>query len=86
MCQRVGKEFDRVSGDPGPICTLWLADYHLCRARGTDDRERAKELLLWVVDNARESGILAEQIHPYEGYALSVSPLHGAIRPSSSVS
>ncbi|MFN2529650.1 MAG: glycoside hydrolase family 15 protein, partial [Candidatus Baltobacteraceae bacterium] len=29
----------------------------------------------WVTDHTLESGILAEQVHPYTGAPLSVSPL-----------
>ncbi|MEK6978409.1 MAG: glycoside hydrolase family 15 protein, partial [Candidatus Hydrothermarchaeota archaeon] len=35
----------------------------------------AMDLLEWTADHALESGILAEQVNPYTGEPLSVSPL-----------
>ena len=40
-----------------------------------DDLAQAATLIKWVTDHTLESGILAEQVHPYTGAPLSVSPL-----------
>ena len=73
--QQVSHDLDRVPGNPWFICTLWLANWHVARAQKIEDLARARELLEWVVAHALPSGILAEQIHPYTGEPLSVSPL-----------
>ncbi|MBI4318757.1 MAG: glycoside hydrolase family 15 protein [Chloroflexi bacterium] len=72
---QVSRDVERVPGNPWFICTLWLANWHIAKARMIADLGRARELLGWVVAHARQSGVLAEQIHPYSGEPLSVSPL-----------
>ena len=57
------------------ICTLWLADYYIARAKTAADLDKALELLDWVVKNALPSGVLAEQLDPATGEHVSVSPL-----------
>ncbi len=64
-----------VPGNPWIICTLWLADWYIAKAASPADLERAMELIEWVVDRALPSGTLPEQVHPYTGQPLSVSPL-----------
>ncbi|MBI4497251.1 MAG: glycoside hydrolase family 15 protein [Chloroflexi bacterium] len=64
-----------VPGNPWFICTLWLADWYLARARTFQDLERPLALLRWTAQHALPSGVLAEQVHPYTGAPLSVSPL-----------
>ena len=68
---QVSKDTEQVPGNPWIICTLWLAEWYI--AKGNMDK--GKELLQWVVNHASESGLLAEQIHPYNNQPLSVSPL-----------
>lgn len=69
---RVSKE---VTGNPWFICTLWLADYLIEKARDEKDMAEAMELMTWVADHALPSGVLAEQVHPFSGRPISVSPL-----------
>lgn len=69
--QQVSQEITEVPGNPWPISTLWLAEWHI--AKGNLDR--GSKLLQWVVDHASNTGVLAEQIHPYNNQPLSVSPL-----------
>ncbi len=57
------------------ICTLWLADYRIARARVAGDLGGALEILEWAVERALPSGVLAEQVNPYTGAPVSVSPL-----------
>ena len=58
-------------GNPWIITTLWVAFYYI----EAGDKNRALELLLWVADRALSSGVLSEQVDPYTGAPLSVSPL-----------
>lgn len=62
-------------GNPWFLCTLWLAQWQIARATSPEDLHRPMELLRWVADHAHTSGVLAEQLHPYTGAPLSVSPL-----------
>ena len=64
-----------VPGNPWFICTLWLAQWHILRAQTLPDLEKAIDILRWCIAHALPSGVLAEQIHPYSGEPLSVSPL-----------
>jgi glucoamylase len=73
--QQVSQDLETVPGNPWFICTLWLADWRIALARTVEDLERPRETLVWVAAHALASGTLAEQIHPYTGQPLSVSPL-----------
>lgn len=64
-----------VPGNPWFICTLWLAHWYAETAQTREDLDEVMRLLTWVCDHALPSGVLAEQIHPYTGEPLSVSPL-----------
>ena len=68
--QRVKKD-NRIPGNPWIITTLWASEYFMLRG----DLDSALKMINWVVDHKQNSGILAEQINPYDGSALSVSPL-----------
>ena len=73
--QRVGQDFKKVPGNPWPICTLWLAEWYIAKAKSLEDMKKGETLLQWVADHALESGVLPEQIDPYNNEPLSVSPL-----------
>ncbi|HEX9078170.1 MAG TPA: glycoside hydrolase family 15 protein [Desulfuromonadaceae bacterium] len=79
MARYEGDAFYRVSkdlpGNPWFIATLWLADYLLARAENEEEMGEAVEVLDWVAEHALPSGVLAEQVHPFTGAPLSVSPL-----------
>ncbi|WHZ21157.1 MAG: Glucoamylase [Nitrospira sp.] len=64
-----------VPGNPWFICTLWLAQWFIATAKNRDELNKALPLLNWCVRHALPSGILPEQVHPYSGVPLSVSPL-----------
>jgi oligosaccharide amylase len=68
---QVSKDIEKVPGNPWIICTLWLAEWYIAKG----DLDKGRELLQWVVSHTSESGVLAEQIHPYNNQPLSVSPL-----------
>ncbi|HVR63715.1 MAG TPA: glycoside hydrolase family 15 protein [Polyangia bacterium] len=72
---QVSRDTARVPGNPWFICTLWLAQYEIARARTAADLARALEFLTWVEKHSLPSGVLAEQVNPYSGQALSVAPL-----------
>jgi len=67
---------DQVPGNPWVICTLWVADW-LSRTAGSvaELDRRVIPLLDWVVGHASPAGLLPEQVHPFTGVPLSVSPL-----------
>jgi len=64
-----------VPGNPWFISTLWLAEYLIRKGKEEDELKEAVGILSWVADHALPSGVLAEQLHPYSGEPLSVSPL-----------
>jgi GH15 family glucan-1,4-alpha-glucosidase len=64
-----------VPGNPWFICTLWLADYLIEKARSEGELGEAVNVMTWVANHALPSGVLAEQVHPFTGGPLSVSPL-----------
>lgn len=66
---------DNIVGNPWFMCTLWVADYHVAKAKTKDELEPALKILNWVVDHALPSGVLAEQLNPLTGEHVSVSPL-----------
>ncbi len=71
----------KVPGNPWFLSTLWLARYRLLSATTQEGLERGRKLLDWAAARALPSGVMAEQLHPYTGEPLSVSPLtwsHGA--------
>lgn len=72
---QVSRDVANVPGNPWFVSTLWLADWYIARAVSPTHLERARELIEWVAQHALPSGVLAEQVHPYTGEPLSVSPL-----------
>ena len=72
---RQSGDVGRVPGNPWIICTLWMAGYEIETARCPDDLEEPKRALEWAVRHALPSGILPEQLHPFDGSPLSVAPL-----------
>ena len=69
------QDIANVPGNPWYICTLWLAQWLIATSQSKQDLKRAMPLLEWCVHYALPSGVLSEQIHPYSGAPLSVSPL-----------
>ncbi|HKG20949.1 MAG TPA: glycoside hydrolase family 15 protein, partial [Blastocatellia bacterium] len=68
-------EFDKVPGNPWFVTTLWMAQHEITLARTGGELKEALGLIRWVIDHALPSGVLAEQVHPFTGEPLSVSPL-----------
>ena len=73
--QQVTKDIGRVPGNPWFICTLWMAQWHIARAKAAGELAPALDILLWVTKRALPSGVLAEQVQPFTDAPLSVSPL-----------
>ena len=62
-------------GNPWLICTLWLAQWYIAKAKDMKEIQEAIPILEWVASRALPSGVLAEQVHPYNNQPVSVSPL-----------
>ncbi len=70
MYQRI-KDDKEVPGNPWIITTLWASRYYIY----TGDCNNALNLIKWVLNHSQRSGVLSEQINPYDGGPVSVSPL-----------
>lgn len=68
-------EIDKVPGNPWIICTLWVAEYEIESAKTLEDLKKPQRTLEWVTRHALQSGLLPEQLNPYNGDPLSVAPL-----------
>jgi GH15 family glucan-1,4-alpha-glucosidase len=76
---RQGSDATIVPGNPWPICTLWLSQWQIARAYSfTDLRTAAAAGIEWASRHATHTGLLPEQVHPYNGQPLSVCPLTGS--------
>jgi GH15 family glucan-1,4-alpha-glucosidase len=64
-----------VPGNPWFISTLWLARWYIQTAQKLEDLKKAIDILHWVVKYASPSGLLAEQLNPFDASPISVSPL-----------
>ncbi len=79
---RATDDTHNVAGNPWFICTLWMAEWRIAKARSAEELRLAIPAFEWVVRHALSSGVLAEQVHPNTGVPLSVSPLtwsHAAV-------
>jgi glucoamylase len=72
---QVSKDTDNVAGNPWILCTLSVAEWYARCAQSEAELHKAIEILEWTVSHALHSGVLAEQVHPYDGSPMSVSPL-----------
>lgn len=72
---KVTDDTENVPGNPWFICTLWLAQWYIAKAKNKDELREAIPMLEWVASRALPSGVLAEQVHPFTNQPLSVSPL-----------
>jgi len=71
----VTDDFDQVPGNPWIICTLWVAQHLIDTADTIEELEKAKEYIHWTCENSLETGLLPEQVNPYNGEGKSVAPL-----------
>jgi len=70
-----GKNAGRAPGNPWFVCTLWLAQWYVAKAKNLQELHEADRILEWAAKRALPSGIMAEQIDPVTGQPLSVMPL-----------
>src|SRR2546425_12342662 len=54
---------------------MWYAQWLVARAKTLAELEAAARILDWVAAAALPSGVLPEQLDPYSGAPISVSPL-----------
>jgi len=73
--QQVNDQYHSIPGNPWFVTTIWLADWYISIAKTRSDLVKAKELLAWCVNHSLPSGIMAEQLNPFDGSPVSVSPL-----------
>jgi oligosaccharide amylase len=64
-----------VPGNPWIITTLWIAQWKIAMAQSVSELDTTRAYLHWAAEKATPAGILPEQMHPYTGMHLSVSPL-----------
>ncbi len=72
---QIAQDLEKVPGNPWFLSTMWIAQWQIACAQTTEELNKPMEILRWVADHAYPSGVLAEQLHPYTGDPLSVSPL-----------
>ena len=72
---RRSHDLEKLPGNPWFLCTLWLAQYYIMAAESRIDLQRPREMLRWCERHALPSGLMAEQLDPFSGEPLSVSPL-----------
>jgi GH15 family glucan-1,4-alpha-glucosidase len=72
---KVSDNIQDIPGNPWFICTLWLAQWHIAKAQNFEELQESIPILEWVASRALPSGVLAEQVHPFNNQPLSVSPL-----------
>src|SRR5207237_730002 len=72
---QVSPDIPNVPGNPWFVATLWLAEHYIALAEDADALAAPRAFLEWCATRALPSGVLSEQVHPYTGEPLSVSPL-----------
>jgi GH15 family glucan-1,4-alpha-glucosidase len=72
---QVSKDLQNVAGNPWILCTLSIAHWWAQRARTAAEAQKATDILMWATERALPSGVLPEQVDPYDGRPLSVAPL-----------
>lgn len=71
----VTQDWERVPGNPWFIAQCWLASWLIARAETEAELDAALEPLEWVAAHATSAGLFPEQVHPFSGAPLSVTPL-----------
>lgn len=72
---RVTDDVEAVPGNPWILCTLWVARWLAARATAPAHLEAPLQIIRWALDHALPTGVLPEQLHPFDGRPLSVAPL-----------
>lgn len=66
---------ERFQGNPWPVCTMWLGRWYCRTAQSLEELNKALDILRWSAGISLPSGLLAEQLNPFDGKPISVSPL-----------
>lgn len=74
-CYKAVPEGSRIPGNPWFVCTLWLAQWYIRKARPPDELEPAAALIRWAASRALPNGLMSEQIRPFTDEPLSACPL-----------
>lgn len=61
----------KYNGNPWVVSSLWLAQYYI----GSQQLDKAAELLNWSLDRRLTTGVLSEQFDPENASPISVTPL-----------
>jgi len=61
--------------NPWFVTTLWVAQYHIAKAKTLDELAPALDILMWARAHAFPTYVLSEQLHPQTGTPLSTAPL-----------
>ncbi|MCB2184005.1 MAG: glycoside hydrolase family 15 protein [Desulfobulbaceae bacterium] len=72
---QITDDIKKVPGNPWFISTLWLAQWYVALARNSTELQKAFNIINWVCQRTLKSGVMAEQVHPFNNDPLSVSPL-----------
>ena len=72
---QVSKDVENVAGNPWILCTLSFAQWYAACAKSEAELQKALDVLEWTAARALRSGVLPEQVDPYDGRPLSVAPL-----------
>ncbi len=72
---RVLGDYSNIPGNPWIICTLWHAQWLIAKATSLAELKETEKYLEWTLDKMNPAGILPEQLSPFTGEHLSVSPL-----------
>jgi len=72
---KVVPEGGQIPGNPWFVCTLWLAQWYIRKAKTAADLKPAADLIRWAASRALPNGLMAEQIHPFTDEPLSACPL-----------
>ncbi len=75
LYHKISKDKLIVPGNPWFICTAWLGKYYVAKAKNREELKNALEIINWLMKNALSTGVMPEQLNPYNGKPLSVSPL-----------
>jgi GH15 family glucan-1,4-alpha-glucosidase len=67
----VSGDYSKIPGNPWLISTMWLAQYYAL----VGERDEARKLLEWARSVATPTGLLPEQVNPFDRSPLSVMPL-----------
>jgi GH15 family glucan-1,4-alpha-glucosidase len=72
---RQSEDLENIPGNPWYICTMWLAEWYIEKAKSLEELKNCLKFFQWAKEHSLPTGILPEQVHPLTGEPLSVAPL-----------